>query len=211
VLLLTGIAVATIDEQAAQDYWRRKLYAELGASTLDATKVFQLILSQHAQFGKSNAIWYPDDIVAHARFLYAVPFAPRNSDMTVLKVVVQGTHVVFNTNQVYMDDPDGTFRISDIFGKDSQVIWMIDDRYLKPANQDWLKWLQNTLKIATLPRLSDIYGGDLTTEFKWLLTTTGWLLLICDHWAHYGPELQRLNVKAKEVSSTRPVPIARRK
>ncbi|KAK6431660.1 hypothetical protein LTR95_012179 [Oleoguttula sp. CCFEE 5521] len=180
-----GIKFVMVDESAAKSEWRRKLYKELGAASLDSTQVFKQILDQHKHYDQDHCSWSVDDVVNHARFLHDAPSRPAYFNLSVLRVASRES-CFHGGRDLYMDSPNTSFRISELFGLDNPVIHFIHERYLDEDTPTWLSWLQGELGVATRPKLEGS-DGDLTKEFCWLMETkpsTVWLLLLRDNVDH---------------------------
>lgn len=151
---------------------------------LDYHKVFELILQQHENIGTSS--WEIADLVSHARFLYCSPHFLSISDMLL---AAHDEKTLLHGEDLYMDDPNGSFRFTDVYGPDNSVIRRLHDAYLIQDSADhglWLTWLQKHVRVQTLPRLTR--DGMISTEFSWLLRnkpSSFWLLLLRDNWKHY--------------------------
>ena len=183
-----GIAFDMVDEEAANDRSRRRLYEGLGATCLDLTQVFKIILDQHSCHGQSYLDWTVDDVVAHAQFLHNAPSRPRYYDLSVLKVTARDSDNLHSRKHMYIDDASQQCRISELYGPGNTAIRLIHDLYLDDASSPWLRWLQGELRVATLQKLTDTFRG-LSTEFRWLMEmqpSSVWLLLLCDYWDHYS-------------------------
>lgn len=203
-----GIMVDMIDDGAAQEQWRRRLFTELGAKTLNATQVFELILNQHGSHSQSSRTWTVEDVVKHAWFLHNAPSRPSSYNLSAL-LVADKSGALRNSGDLYMDVPGEPSCMSDLFGNDSFTVRMIHDRYFEYAYSGtfagWIRWLRHEVGVKTLPKLANP-NGSISDEFRWLVgakPSAVWLNHIKDHWIHYGGTLNHSwNASAKRFISS---------
>ncbi|TKA63588.1 hypothetical protein B0A55_10316 [Friedmanniomyces simplex] len=209
-----GINIAMIASEAARDWARRKLYAELGAQNLDVSKVYQIIVEQHNKSGQALSRWMVDDVISHALFLFNAPSKPSFCDISGLLVAAEGTPSSRPGRELYMDVPGAPVRVSDLLGACADVKF-ISQRYLVCVSAEhtarWLSWLQKELEVNTLPRLRDLkQNPPITREFRWLVDkkqpSSTWLVLLRDHWDHYSVDLARYqDLSFERLSKVAPI------
>ncbi|KAK5123900.1 hypothetical protein LTR85_002096 [Meristemomyces frigidus] len=192
----SGIEIATISEAAGQEPSRRRLFERLGAQMLNSTQVSEQILQQHRNY--KSRTWTADDVVKHAWFIFnASSRQQRTFSLSDLKTVTRDFKL-FPANELYMDVPGSSFRISDLLGDGSStVIRFFHDSYLKCGDQEtapsWYRWLQQELGVNTLPKLINSSGSTIREEFRSLVETKPsslWLCLLKENWAHYSSPLK---------------------
>ena len=197
-LLPIGISVAIIEDNAAKNPSRAKLFSQLGARQLTSVEVYKLILDQHrdqgARYDNSNV----DCVVQHAWFLFQSPSQPPQIDLSKLGVASANSDMLHTGIDLYMDSLGSTIRMGDYFSKQSIPVRYIHHQYLTYAPpgcvEAWLKWLQSRLGVRTMPRLAN--SGTVSPEFQCIFNSSqvhDWLLLLKEQWKHYSSELQSSN------------------
>ncbi|KAJ5224987.1 hypothetical protein N7468_006212 [Penicillium chermesinum] len=160
-----GIDVLLVDEAAAQCQDRRQLYQILGVKTLDIIGVCKRILETH----KNARSWRVStkDLVSHACYMFRARdrFQILPSDIFWL-AGANGKYA--EGKELYMELPNKV-RISDFAMLDENLIPLIHPLYLQQNSnrtEAWIGWLQNTLRVAWLPRLREVGSyTTLTPEF----------------------------------------------
>ena len=184
-----GIDILLVDQAAAQDHHRRQLYQRLGVKTLDLNGVCERILETH----KKPSSWRcsTDDLVSHASYMF------RARDMFQMDLSAHFWLVDLNGKcargkDLYMELPNKV-RVSEFAMLGETSISLIHPLYLRQhpnLAEDWIRWLQNALQVACLPRL--LHDGSYTSvtpEFYSLMkrSPAQCLLLLRDNWDHYFP------------------------
>ena len=193
-----GIDVNTIEEGAASDRLRSKLFVQLEASRLDPTEVCTLIIEQHREHGKEYGKWTVECVVAHAWFLFSSSVQPTNCDVKKLRMAAQdSSKILYPGGELYMDTPGTEAPLSHYFGVRNGVIHYIHERYLtyaqeadKSRTEAWVTWLQSKLGVRTIPRLE--LRGSISPEFQYIVDHcpgNAWLVLLKSHWKQYAVEL----------------------
>lgn len=196
----SGIEIATIEQTAAQDQSRRQLFKALGAQILNPTEVCERIIQQHRVHNQSTHAWTVDNFVQHAWFIFNAPSSQQPYKLSDLRTVSHDSKIG-SASLLYMDVPGNSFRVSDLFGRDSTIVRFLHDRYLRCAPPEtaaaWYRWLQHDMGVNTLPRLTSLSETlpnrkIVSSEFRWLVDHTRssfWLRLLKDNWLHYSPSL----------------------
>lgn len=193
----SGLEIATITEDAVRNESRRRLFAELGAITLDATHVFKIILQYHAQLESWRPNLSIEEAVSHARFLFTAPTRPRSYDMHSLWVYGADKRLR-KASDLYMDDLNGTFRMSQTSAPTNSALIFLHPSYFRklPARYAaaWTAWFKDVLKVNTIPKLLNS-SGQLSDAFQWLMDQRPsklWLRLLVDHWDIYSPAVNSI-------------------
>lgn len=199
-----GININTIDDSAAKDRLRSKLFMQLGARPLNPAEVYRIILDQHRDHGKHFGTWTVDCLIAHAWFLFTSPAQPANCDVKLLRLASQDSAVLHFGPDLYADSPETDIPLSHYFGVGSSIIHYIHGRYLTYAEKAdsslsnaWIKWLRDKLGVRTVPRLLQS-DGTISREFQYIIDFrpgNQWLLLLKSHWSQYVSDLSSRSIK----------------
>ncbi|RMX86650.1 hypothetical protein D0867_15746, partial [Hortaea werneckii] len=186
-----GIDIATITRSASLDPSRRLLFERLGATRLGSAQIFEQILKQHRAF-KGVGGCSVEHAVDQAWFVWTCPIRPRQYN---LKDLLLSAHdgTLQKATELYMDDPDGTKKLSDFFGVNNPVVRRLHPQYFIQTSDEaklrsWLQWLKNDMKVNTVPKLvgSD---GKVTPEFIFIVNNSpscAWLKLLRDCWSTHS-------------------------
>ncbi|KAI6881515.1 hypothetical protein KC318_g16387, partial [Hortaea werneckii] len=186
-----GVDIAMITRSATLDPSRRLLFERLGATRLGSAQIFEQILKQHRAF-KGVGGFSVEHAVDQAWFICTCPIRPRQYNLKDLLLCAHdGT--LHKASELYMDEPDGTKKLSDFFGVDNPVVRRLHPQYFIQKSDEkkllsWLQWLKNDMKVNTIPKLvgSD---GKVTPEFTFIVNnspSSAWLKLLRDYKSTYS-------------------------
>lgn len=188
----SGIKIAMIADEAAEDPSRARLFRALGARTIDSAQVFALIRDQHREHGQAYGNWELNHLIEHAWYLYSAPGKLRDTNLAKFLLAASTSPILHHGRDLHMALPGGFPVVSLFADAHADVrIHHLHNRYATraPADQSeaWLAWLQKELPIGTLPRLSTATSSGMVAspELKWLVKhkpSNVWLLLLRDHW-----------------------------
>ncbi|KAK4500371.1 hypothetical protein PRZ48_008560 [Zasmidium cellare] len=206
-----GIECLVLDDKAASDRARKKLFEKLGAKKITQAEICNSILDRHKGLSIDDSSLSPACLVAHAWYLF---MAERNYALEPLRLAVQGAAMLAPAREVYMDAVTG-FKMSEYFPSGSSHCSFIHPLYLThgPVSErgKWQRWLQYTAGVSTLPKLVTTPDGKkgIAPIFQNLIDnqpSAVWLTLLRSNWDHYfgrGEELlQRLNLGKQLVTCT---------
>ncbi|RMZ01468.1 hypothetical protein D0862_06361 [Hortaea werneckii] len=186
-----GVDIAMITRSASLDPSRRLLFERLGATRLGSAQIFEQILKQHRTF-KGVGECSVEHAVEQAWFVWTCPIRPRQYN---LKDLLLSAHdgTLHKASELYMDDPDGTKKLSDFFGVNNPVVRRLHPQYFIQTSDDkkllsWLQWLKNDIKVNTLPKLAGS-DGKVTPEFTFIVNnspSSAWLKLLRDYRSTYS-------------------------
>lgn len=209
-----GIEVKIIDDNACEDRERWNMFKAFGAKELSSAQVCQLILAQH-EF--ENWPSPPSSEMLVAQTWYLFEWARGRHNLDTLKVMAQDSEPLLSGDEVYMDDPSGSFLMSEYFPSKQAPCNFLNARYLDHGSASerphWIKWLRKDVKVRTLPRLlaREWFGSVyLASEFQHLIAKHHcrvWLGLLKDNWETYSKDaigskdlVGALEVECKEES-----------
>lgn len=199
-----GIEVDVVDDMAAKDDARRRLFTALGVKTLDEAKVVELILHQHARKTLSEKPWSVGDVVEHAWFLFRAVARPSHGNIKQL-LVASTDGKLRHGKETYMDVPGSLTPVSGILGSARTTVRFLHEQYLSrpslhptddpagPGNlsRKWLSWLDKSVGVRVLPKLAA--SGSVSAEFDMVINSSRaneWLQLLIKEPEVYSKELQ---------------------
>ena len=189
-----GIKVNIIATETHDSISRRELYERLGVRPLDEARICQLILEQHKTWT------YPQGsmemIASHAAYIFRSSYDMQPSDILWLFDENGGVHR--NGSGLYLDLKDMKRPVRSYFVEDPSQIQLLHPLYLQQVQGEessakWVRWLQCSLMVSDIPRLTDS-TGDISSEFKYLIDTEPseiFLTLLRDHWDDYIHPFER--------------------
>ncbi|KAI9686954.1 MAG: hypothetical protein M1822_002707 [Bathelium mastoideum] len=187
-----GINVHVIDENAAQDPHRRRLYQWLGAKKLTIAEVCELVLYGHEEHESQN--WNRSQIISHAWYLFRASKTYRLEDPRRLRLAEQGADSVHHADKMYISLQQ-EYNITEFFPDGLPSIHILDRAYVEKApdnlRDEWIKWLQG-LGMWCIPRLAYSTHVSLAPEFRRLLDgipSQRFLQLLRANWDIYYPYL----------------------
>ncbi|KAF2166649.1 hypothetical protein M409DRAFT_23280 [Zasmidium cellare ATCC 36951] len=216
-----GIECLVVDDEAAADQSRKKLFLKLGVKTITNVAVCNLIIQRHRSLGTHDTTLSPECLAAHAWYICMTEnFLGIN--LSGLRLAKQGGGLA-PARQLYMDGPDTSFKMSQFFPPTGSGCSFIHPVYVNYGDSchrpRWNRWLQFNAGVSALPRLADALNSkiSITPDFRHLIDTqpsSVWMALLRDNWNHYfskespesfdlGSEMVNCkNGRRKELSAT---------
>lgn len=201
-----GIEIQIVDAGASADPDRRRLFAQLGVTTLTDARIRQVILETHSNIKFVPESLSTDALVSHAKFLFDTRAGARMDALIIWMSSDQGicrkSHAMYLPSKV----PGAASRVLPNAAGRVQRYGFLHDSYLQADVSDkesWFEYLRLTLLVNIYPRFwnedlgrpSNCPAEDhLHADFRQLMQGSlnqKCLVLLRDGWEYYKKWLAR--------------------
>ncbi|XTI91300.1 hypothetical protein V2W45_716603 [Cenococcum geophilum] len=192
----SGVSVLTINQEAAQDPVRRKLFKELGVKECSTFDVCRIIAHTHA-----STLYPPTltrtEFVTHVVYLYKSSWRISNT-VSLWFITENGKECLGST--LYVEEPvkEGS-PLAHIYELLKTKFSFVNRDYidrLSSIDDNWRKWLTASFGLSTIPRLVQVLPSmpgvvdyQLSDEMQFLFTkgiSSDLLWILREHWSYYS-------------------------
>lgn len=165
-----GNQVKVVDQEAASDLHRRKLFLALGVKKCEEQHICNLILKAHSMTTLPG--WSKEDCISHAAYLFEAGYDPQRGDQIYF---VNASGVLTRKTPVYFDAGILGCSIDRLFPPDCPIVDRLDLGYSARVRgqrqKAWFDWLLQWPNVRNHPPIA--VDGRLSAPFKYILEKHG--------------------------------------
>lgn len=193
VSLPRGLTMSIIQNDAADDTERIKLYRRLGGKDIDYDQICAEMIKVHKDQKATKALNTPIAI-SHARFLFSMPTTYKSPNLYGAILVADRMGTLCKSNEIYMNKPNAEHPVSKLLATNYTIARFLHPDYLEVFKDDpnknakWISWVETVLGVNTIPRLVNKANTGISGEFLWIVQNTPsrqWLHRLKSHWKDY--------------------------
>jgi hypothetical protein len=167
--------VKIVDQEAASDRQRRKLFLLLGVKKCKKDQICDLILKAHSMSNLPK--WSTEDCISHAVYLFEAAYIPKSRDQIAF---ASASGALVRNDTLYLDTGSSGCSISRFFPPDCTLVDRLDPRYVAQVTgrlqELWWRWLLRWPNVSDNPPIA--VDGRLSPHFEYIVNNHGSKILL---------------------------------